>query len=381
MKAYDNFERKMEQGRLGNPIAIPLPFGRLASHISITRNQYNLIGGNPGTGKSSFAHQVFALDAYDWWVANKNETDVKLRVFIYSLERAEEFYIAKWVCYRIFQKYGMLIHPRLVLGVVPKSKMPDEVFDLIKDERDYFEQMEEVITMVSHSTTIAKIDRDLTRWAKENGTFSIEPDAISGENVKVYKPNNEGLITLTIVDHVGKVEQLAGGEKVTLDTLSTLMQRHRDDHGFSYTAVCQFNRSIGDMSRRKQSNFLPEEGDFAGSGNMFKDADAVYALFNPRKFGLDEIFNYPLGKFVSDHGENRFRTVTILKNSLGADLINVPLNFIGETGHFRELPHYKTMTEEKYWWASNPATQTMTGKSITYIPSIGSSSMKFLHVD
>jgi hypothetical protein len=366
----------MDMGRTGNPISIPLRFDRLSSHVSITRNQYSLIGGNPGTGKSSFAHQVFALDAYDWVMANKDETDVKLRVFIYSLERAEEFYIAKWVCFRIYQKYGILVHPRLVLGMVPKTRMPDQMYDLIKEEREYFEEMSDMITMISDVTSVAKIDRDLTTWANENGTYATVPDPVSGEPRKVYRPNDDGLITLSLIDHIGRVKTLSGGKKVTVDTMSEVLCKHRDMHGFSSAVVCQFNRNIGDINRRKLVNFLPEEQDFKESGNMFEDCDAAYALFNPRKFGIEEMFGYDLGDFQSDHGENRFRIVTVLKNSLGADLLNVPLNFIGETGEFKELKHSTDMSAEDKHWAANPAKQTMTGQVIPYVPPT-SSTMNF----
>jgi hypothetical protein len=62
---------------------------------------------------------------------------------------------------------------------------------------------------------------------------------------------------------------------------------------------------------------------------------------------------YDITRFVNNKGYNRFRSVTVLKNSYGVDDIRVGFQFVGEVGAFRELPRAKDMTDDDYNKAAN----------------------------
>lgn len=67
-------------------------------------------------------------------------------------------------------------------------------------------------------------------------------------------------------------------------------------------------------------------------------ADVAMALFNPHRYNIDEFNGYTIQNFISASGDNRFRSLSILKNSWGTDDIDVGLGFVGEVGRFIELP-------------------------------------------
>jgi len=352
MGYYNKFLREVQRGRSGKSVSIPLPFPRLSEHVDITRNQYTLIGGNSGSGKSSLVHQMYVLEAYDWWYTNRKETNIKLAIFIRSMERAEAFYVAKWACYRIYKKYGYILHPRYVLGKVPKSRVSDELYDIIKEQLDYFEEMQDHVKIMGGSPTALQISKHLDAWANRNGTLKV----INRDyGIYSYKANDDNLITLTILDHFGR---LKGGprksRKETIDEVSSVLAKKRDLYGFSNVGVSQFNRSLSDVYRRKAETFFPEETDFKETGNTFEDSDVCFTLFDPKRFGRTDCLRYKVNKFTDPKGNNRFRVLTLLKNTLGTDQVHLPLNFIGEMGMFKELKRVVDMTDDDYKLATFP---------------------------
>ena len=359
MSQFDRFMKKVDAGRKGDVVCIPLGLPRLAEHVTIQQDTYYMLGANPGIGKSAVVHDLFVLQPYEWMLANPT-THVKLKIFVFSLERKEEFYIAKWICHRLFTKHGILVHPRLILGMVPGISVPDRVFKLIEAEKAFFDTMlSSTVTLISRRTTAPALDKVIREWAEANGTWD--------ESTHRYTPNDPNLITIILLDHLGRVVKTPGAtDKATLDYTSSVLQKAKDRYGFSPVAVCQFNRASADMNRRKMTNFLPEQQDFKGSGNMYEDAEVVFSLFHPRQYGLTECFGFNIGDFDSASGFNRFRLATVLKNSLGADNINVPLNFIGEGGNIRELPRPDLMGPQEKFWAANPARKAWDGTAIAY---------------
>ena len=119
----------------------------------------------------------------------------------------------------------------------------------------------------------------------------------------------------------------------------------RDFYGFSPVAVSQFNRGLEETLRRYKSELSPLPSDFKGSGNMYEDSDLALALYNPYKLGEESNLGYPINKFVSSTGYNRYRSCYILKNSYGVDDTAIGYHFIGEVGLMNELPKPNEITD------------------------------------
>ena len=58
--------------------------------------------------------------------------------------------------------------------------------------------------------------------------------------------------------------------------------------------------------------------------------------------------DYNIEEFVNNKGYNRFRSITLLKNSYGVDDARVGMGFIGEVGMYKELPPAERMTPQMY---------------------------------
>ena len=81
-----------------------------------------------------------------------------------------------------------------------------------------------------------------------------------------------------------------------------------------------------------------------------KLSDTVLALFNPHKIGLEEFptGGYKINKLILPDGENRFRALTVLKNSYGVDDVTYGLGFLGGIGKFAELKKPDEMVDADY---------------------------------
>lgn len=340
MREFKELLSDVEKGIEGKNQGIPTGFIELDKHINgIQKGIYTLIGGNSGTGKSAYAHLAYILNPYDWLQKNLDKTDFRLRVILNSMERSTKYLLAKWTCLKIYQDKGFILDVPTLLGWQGATyKLTEELRQLIYDCEEYFEKMSDVVTIHSGATNATGLYFRGKNYAEANGKI----EHIS-EHEKVYIPNNPNEVVILLNDHVGKVtSEVNGGirllDKAILDKHTEMMGGLRDFYHMSPVDISQFNRSIGSTDRIKNKQVSPEPDDFKGSGDMYENADVCLGLFNPYKFKINDFLGYDIPKFVSPSGENRFRSVSVIKNSYGADDVIIGMNFLGENGHFRELP-------------------------------------------
>lgn len=370
---------QIKKARSGKVTTIPFIHPKLNKYIFLGKRLYHLIGGAGGSGKSAWIDENYVINPIKWVRKHGEEQNIKLKIVLRSLERSKELRKAKWVCMALYKKYGILIDTASMLSWgEQKSRVTDEVYDLIKEAYDWVTQLEEHVEIIDGSETPTGIFYHLKKQALEDG-YLYKYEKINGTEtliryhkgtkVKVnpqecpeaspfqphYKPINENQITMFMVDHLQclKSEQGLTG-KLLLDKMSEYAQELRDLYGYSPIIVNQLNRNVGDTFRRVKTDLLPEDGDFSGSSRMYYDCDMAGILFNPYKYNLNSLLNWQIRKFSSKENINRFRSFHLLKNTYGGDNQIFGYNFIGENGIFHELPHPDQMTDKMYNEYANP---------------------------
>lgn len=339
----------VDRGRIGQNRWIPVPYPRLGQHLGIAKRIYTLIGGAPGTGKSAFCHYTYILSAYNWWYKNQDNTDIKLKVIYRSMERSKIFTIGKWTCLWLYSKYGIVLDVKdLFTWASQRSKVTDQVYEKVVEARDYFERMQDVVHIIDGAENPTGVRNQLSDWANQNGKLV---DISQWE--RKYVPNNENLITVFVIDHIGRMKLERGfTKKQNIDKMSEYASIARDLFGFTPVIVAQLNRNITDVSRRINTDLSPEESDFADSSNMFQDSDVVLALFDPKRYGLRKYKDYDIYRTITKEGESRFRSVSMLKNSYGVDGVILGFQFVGEVGKFSELPHPRDITDPDQFYTN-----------------------------
>ena len=344
--SFEKLNEEVNKGLSGNNNGIPMGFDRLNRYIGIRKSMFFLVGGNTGSGKTSFIDDCFVLNPFDWYISKKNKTDIKLKIIYRSMERSSTYKYAKWICRRIFLDHGVSISVNKLLGWT--EKMNEDEYNLFLSYQSYMEQMKDVITVIEGPENPVGIAKELRAHALKNGKIvQKDPD---DEYSKVYVPNDPNEITIVIIDHIGllKTTKDQPSKKEAIDKMSNELQYARDFFGYTPVVVSQFNRSISNPMRLKAGDVEPQLEDFSDSSSTQNDADVVLALFDPVRYKVEDTSGYDLNKLKDEYGGKYFRSLRLLKNSYGEDDIRIGLAFLGMLGIFKELPRKRDITESDY---------------------------------
>lgn len=340
--SFEQLKTAVQDGLDGRNGGIPMGFDRLNRYIGIRKSMYFLVGGNTGSGKTSFIDDAFVLNPFDWYIMH-SDPKIKLRIIYRSMERSRTYKFAKWVSRKIFLDQGIIIPVPKLLGWT--EKMTKDEHDLFLMYEDYMGRMEDVITIIDGPENPVGIAKELKAHALKHG--KIEQ---LDEYNKMYVPNNENEVTLVVLDHIGllKTTKDQPSKKEAIDKMSDELRYARDFFGYTPVVVSQFNRSISNPMRIKNGDVEPQLEDFAESSSTQNDADVVLALFDPIRYKVADPSGYELDKLKDPYGAKYFRSLRLIKNSYGEDDVRIGLGFLGQIGMFKELPKRSGMSESDY---------------------------------
>ena len=346
MSIFEEIKKEVDRGLNDENAGIPIGFEKLNSYIGIRKKIYTLVFGSSGTGKSSLVHNAYILNPYDWYIANKATTKIKLKIVYFSMERSSTYIVAKWIARKMFLDHETFIPvPRLLGWKRGTQKLSSEEYELFLSYKDYIEEMTDVIEIVDGAQNPTAIYKWIKDYAERNG----EIEQIS-EYKKIYIPNNEHLITLIIVDHQSLIRREKGvnTKKEAIDKLSQYLQQARDFYSFSPILVAQMNRDIANPIYQKMESFEPIPEQIKDSGTTYEDSDVCISLFDPAKFKTSCPTGHDLSKLIGPTGAKFYRSLKIHKSTWSEDDIRVPLGFHGALGLFKELKKRDEMNNTDY---------------------------------
>jgi hypothetical protein len=345
--SFDLLKSEVQAGLEGRNDGIPMGFDRLNRYIGIRKSMYFLVGGLTGSGKTSFIDDAFVLNPFDWYLMQK-DPKIKLRIIYRSMERSRTYKMAKWVSRKIFIDHGLIIPVAKLLGWT--EKMDHDEHDLFLMYEDYINEMSNVITIIDGPENAVGVAKELKAHALQHGRI----EQVDEYN-KRYFPDDENVITMVIIDHIGllKTTKDQPTKKEAIDKMSDELRYARDFFGYTPVAVSQFNRSISNIQRIKNGDVEPQLEDFAESSTTQNDADVVLALFDPMRYKVNDPSGYELTKLIDGYGAKYFRSLRLIKNSYGEDDVRIGLGFMGQIGMFKELPKRKDMTDADYESVTN----------------------------
>ena len=359
---YNHFEelvlKEVDKGIEGVNIGIPFPMKRLGKKINgIQKQMLILVGGAGGTGKTALVDFLYVLVPYLWIKAQKNKdkgSTINLKVTYHSMERSKKYKLQKWTCVYLYLKH------KLVIDVPTINGWSSKLFDVTPEIREKIESAQDFINGMIDSGIVNIIDgamhptailSGVTKYADAHGKTEYDKIIVNGKPMNVnprYTPNDPDLYHVIILDHMKKLKRESGNsEKDNIDLMSGYCGFMRDRYGYIPIMISQFNRGLSDSSRMKNKVLAPEPSDFASSSNMYDDADLVIGLFNPFKLKIISDLGFDVGKFVTDSGYNRYRSLHVLKNTFGVDDVAAGVLFRGEMGLWEELPKWDDKADLK----------------------------------
>lgn len=357
-----SFQDKYERGKQGKNKSITMGFKRLSRYVGIRRQVYYLIGGFTGSGKTTVVDDAFVLNPIEWFLHDKHrDKDIDLKILYWSMERSKDYKVARWLSRTIFLAEQVIIPIDTIMGwseipTIEQQRLIDKHLPTVN------EMLEKVVTIFEGPTNPTGVYKELQRFSRARGheeeVIVIRKDGSEYEK-KIYIPNNPNEIVLLIVDTINltkpekREDKTMMTPKEAIDKMSEYLRWGRDYLGYSPVPISQFNREISNPIRLKNGDVQPQLEDFAGTSSTQNDAEVVIALFDPMRYKVEDIYGYQLGKLKEGRddkypGSKKYRQLSILKNSYGADDVGVGLAYQPQVGLFKELPFAKDMTDDIY---------------------------------
>lgn len=338
MTEFDLLKKEVDNGIQGRNSGIPMGFRRLNKYIGIRKRIYTVIFGATGSGKSAFCHSAYILHPFDWWYANKNTSNVKLKFILFSMERSKVYTLAKWTSRKIFLDQGVNIPIAKLLGWW-ETKLTKDEHDLFLMYENYINELTAICDIIEGAQNPTGIYKYVKKYAEANGTIED-----INEYDKIYHPRHPNEIVIPIVDHFGLIKMERGmSKKEAIDKTSEYFQWMRDFLGYTPIGVSQINRDLSNPIYQKMDNIEPNLDQIKESGRPAEDADVVVSLFQPSRYKTNDASYNNVSKFISPEGADCFRSIKILKNTYGESDLRIGMGFHGSTGTFAELPKPKDM--------------------------------------
>ena len=343
MTEFDLLKKEVDNGIQGRNSGIPMGFRRLNKYIGIRKRIYTVIFGATGSGKSALCHSAYILHPFDWWYANKNTSNVKLKFILFSMERSKVYTLAKWTSRKIFLDQGVNIPIAKLLGWWDTKLTKDE-HDLFLMYENYINELTAICDIIEGAQNPTGIYKYVRKYAEANGTIEN-----INEYDKIYHPRHPNEIVIPIVDHFGLIKMEKGmTKKEAIDKTSEYFQWMRDFLGYTPIGVSQINRDLSNPIYQKMDAFEPNLDQIKESGRPAEDSDVVISLFQPSRYKTNDASYNNVSKFISPEGADCFRSIKILKNTYGESDLRIGMGFHGSTGTFAELPKPKDMDSFDY---------------------------------
>lgn len=332
IKYWDRLKNQIERGKQGLNTGIPFNnFTTLSDHIkNIQQGRYDLIFAGTGIGKTAFVNSTYVYGAIEF-LQNNPDYVHRLEIIYYSLEIPPEHQMAKHISKLIWDDYGILTTKDEILSI-GKKEIPPDVETLIYS---YQEKMDEIQNKYIHYRSALNPDflyKDLMGYAEKRGKVVRNNDNL----IVDYIPDDPGLITLIVIDHVGLIDVGKYGDlKTAIDKISKTLVFFRNMCNFTPVPITQINRSSEQMDRRDNGDYwMPMLSDIKNTGNLSEDANTVIGLASPYYMQVNNCLGYDITKY-----KDRYRLAKVCKNRDGSTNLLASFLFIGEIGAYHQLPH------------------------------------------
>lgn len=339
MPLWDKLELQVNRGIAGKNRGIQMGFPKLSKYVSnIQPGRYDLIGGATGTGKTAFVDSAYVYNPLKV-IATTPEPEFTLKILYYSIEIAPLQKIAKMVCRKLYEDYGIELDAEALFTKGDRQALDRETAQKVFGYRDYFERLISDNIIFYSSASPDYVWRTVKEYVEGNGKLITTAEGM----IEGYIPHKANEIVVIIIDHISLIDKNSkdSTKKDAIDRLSKMLVAFRNLFNMSPVVVSQFNRGIEGMDRRKLDAVEPQLSDFKDTGSTQEDCNTALSLFYPFKYGIEKHNGYDIKAL------NRYyRSLSILKNRDGPDNLTMGMFFMGNNGIFKELPLAKQLAED-----------------------------------
>lgn len=346
--------KKNKQNRLeGKLNCIPWSFKRLTKALpGVQKARYQIITASSKVGKSQITDYLYVIEPFEF-IMNNPDTNVKLKIFYFSLEMSKEDKIMNLLSYKIYKDTGRIIDPLRLQSVFNDYILDSEIETLLDKYNEWFTKLEQIITIIDDTRNSYGIYKTVREYALANGKIHYKTILIDGKETQVedyYEPNDPDEYVIVITDHLSLIQPQKG--ETLWDAMflfsSNYCLKLRDR--FKYCVV-NIQQQAADQERQQFTfkgdsiveKLKPSADGLADCKLTSRDVDMMLGLFAPARYKIKSYNQYDITKF-----NDNYRELSIIFNRKGIGNASVDLFFNGAVNYFCELP-------EPIEFSKNPA--------------------------
>lgn len=345
-KVISSIEENKAKREQGLYINIPFPFPRFRSYIpGIQKSRYYLVSASPKVGKTQITDYMFML--YPYFFLRKYQTNIKLKVFYFSLEISALSKIRNILSFFLYMySQGTIrLSPENIDSQFLDRILSNSNLEEIKKLRDEVARFENSIEIIDNIRNPYGIFKYLEEYALDNGKLGKKEvkfrEDDGTEVVKKaydwYEPNDPEEYRIVIIDHYS----LLSPENKHHNDLGECIREFskdyalklRDRYGFTVVPIQQQAGSQESTENVKLGMLQPSPAGLADCKYTARDCDMMLTLFSPARYKIPLYEKFD----IKTLGDN-FRELGVSLNRHGNSNIYTPLYFQGDVNHFQELP-------------------------------------------
>lgn len=346
--AKDNYRRIIN----GEDINIPFPFKRFSRFVpGIQQGRFFIVTANSKVGKSQITDFVFLYHPY-MYLKTKPKTNIKLKVFYFSLEMSASEKVKQALCHFMFLRSNgkIRVSPEQFdsqFGAI-KPEYLEYAETLVKEFEEEFEPKVEFIDKVRNPFGIYVYLRE---YARKNGRFyNNDEEVIIPENPKwddykwnKYVPNDPDEYVEIIVDHANLIKpEKGGGLFEAIGDLSKYFVNLRNYYGYIPILIQQQALSQESVENMKADRLRPTADGLNMNKQTSQDCDMLLGLFSPFRHRIPTYMDYILAGNTPEEGlRDHHRELSVIYNRRGG-AVATQLFFDGAVNWFSELPQKGT---------------------------------------
>jgi len=316
MSYFNRLLETVDQNRTNEFNSIPFGLPKLDNIIpGIMKSTYYSVTSGTKVGKSIFADNIFVYNPINYALAH----NIPLKIWYYSMEMSMEQLLTRGISRNIFKRHGIAVQGKDILSL-SKNKMTDDIYNLIRNERVYFENFEKIVTIREGSINPYGIFKEVSQYCEANGNFK--------ENGKY---DDRGEFRLVIADHLSLLTREKGMDlRNTIEKYSADCVKLRNKYGVSFCNIQQQSlekeKAIYTNTGAKIEN--KHEPTIDGLGDCkytARDCDVMFGLYCPQRYG------------IKSHNNIDNRSLKVMLNRQGDSDLYIPLLFNGACNLVNEM--------------------------------------------
>lgn len=340
MNYYDIFTSEILSRRNGEKSGIPTNLN-FSEFSQIERDTYYLVGGETGTGKTSFVDHVFLMNALEEYIVDGE--DKNFFCLYFSMEVSRKRKLLKLAVNKLYRDKVLTQKKRPIdINMLLSKNKPltDSGIEHVKGLETFFKVLQDKVNIYEIPKTASETLEQIENFVNKHLELHTEEflNEITNKKVTketwVHKSNKKPAFLLIIYDHIALLQKSRGSTfaKDQMDELSAGFVAKRNKYELCICGIQQL-KAKNSFLVQKEHELYPTLDDFSDSKNMQKDANVVLTIFSPARYELKEYKDYNITTL-----RDRYRSVYKLKDRDGQGLGDRSLLYVGESGAFLPMP-------------------------------------------